>query len=57
MDLATTLAPVLEAARKEAREVDTTGVFPGAAVEALRRSGLFGLTLPPESGGMGGGPV
>jgi alkylation response protein AidB-like acyl-CoA dehydrogenase len=57
MDLATRLAPVQEAARKDAREVDATGAFPRAAVEALRGSGLFGLTLPPESGGMGGGPV
>jgi alkylation response protein AidB-like acyl-CoA dehydrogenase len=57
VDLETRLAPVLEAARGQAREVDATGAFPGAAVGALRGSGLLGLTLPPDSGGLGGGPV
>jgi len=56
MDLSHPLAPVLEAARAHARDVDATGEFPQAAVEALRGSGLFGLTLPSEVGGMGGGP-
>jgi alkylation response protein AidB-like acyl-CoA dehydrogenase len=57
MDLSATLAPVLDAAAQQAREVDATGSFPQAAVDALRGSGLLGLTLPAESGGLGGGPV
>jgi len=57
VDLETRLVPVLVAARGQAREVDATGAFPAAAVDALRGSGLFGLTLPTESGGLGGGPV
>jgi alkylation response protein AidB-like acyl-CoA dehydrogenase len=57
MDLATRLAPVIDAARTHALDVDATGEFPDAAVTALRGSGLFGLTLPTEAGGLGGGPV
>jgi alkylation response protein AidB-like acyl-CoA dehydrogenase len=56
MDLSSPLAPVLEAARAHARDVDATGEFPRAAVDALRGSGLLGLTLPADVGGMGGGP-
>jgi len=56
MDLQTALAPVLEAAREHAPDVDATGAFPQHAVEALRRSGLLGLTLPPDAGGLGAGP-
>ncbi len=56
MDLSGALTPVLEAARNQAREVDATGAFPHAAVGALRDSGLLGLTLPADAGGMGGGP-
>ncbi len=56
MDLTSPLAPVLEAARTHAHEVDATGEFPQVAVDALRESGLFGLTLPADDGGMGGGP-
>jgi alkylation response protein AidB-like acyl-CoA dehydrogenase len=56
MDLSSPLAPVLEAARAHARDVDAAGEFPHAAVDALRGSGLLGLTLPTDAGGMGGGP-
>jgi alkylation response protein AidB-like acyl-CoA dehydrogenase len=56
MDLSARLTPVLEAARGEAKEVDAAGSFPAAAVEALRGSGLLGLTLPTDAGGLGGGP-
>jgi len=37
--------------------VDAEGVFPAAAVDALRVSGLLGLTLPAGVGGLGAGPV
>lgn len=50
------LAPVLDAARKTAADVDATGRFPHEAVDALRASGLLGLTLPTEVGGVGGTP-
>ena len=56
MDVSSSLAPVLEVARAQAKEVDATGAFPQAAVDALRGSGLLGLTLPADVGGMGGGP-
>ena len=56
MDVSGTLAPVLEIASKNAREVDVEGRFPVEAVAALRESGLLGLTLPVEVGGLGGGP-
>jgi alkylation response protein AidB-like acyl-CoA dehydrogenase len=57
MDLSARLEPVLDVARHSAKEVDADGSFPVQAVDALRRSGLLGLTLPAESGGLGGGPV
>lgn len=56
MDLSTRLDPVLAVAREHAREVDAEGRFPEEAVGALRQSGLLGLTLPAEVGGLGGGP-
>jgi alkylation response protein AidB-like acyl-CoA dehydrogenase len=57
MDLNERLAPVLDAARDAAQEVDATASFPDAAVKALRESGLLGLTLPTEVGGLGAGPA
>ncbi|NED99276.1 Rv1679 family acyl-CoA dehydrogenase [Phytoactinopolyspora halotolerans] len=51
------LAPVLDAARAAAPDVDADSRFPHEAVTALRESGLLGLTLPADIGGMGGGPV
>ncbi len=56
MDLSARLEPVLDITRRSAKEVDADGSFPVQAVDALRRSGLLGLTLPTESGGLGGGP-
>src|SRR5439155_7241170 len=50
------LAAVLKVARDSAPQVDRDAAFPGAAVDALRGSGLLGLTLPVEVGGLGGGP-
>lgn len=57
MDLSSRLDPVLAAASQAARDVDTQAQFPAAAVDALRTSGLLGLTLPKEVGGLGGGPA
>jgi alkylation response protein AidB-like acyl-CoA dehydrogenase len=56
VDLSARLDPVLVTAAESAREVDVTGRFPEQAVAALRDSGLLGLTLPVEVGGLGGGP-
>ncbi|MEC3975857.1 Rv1679 family acyl-CoA dehydrogenase [Amycolatopsis sp. H20-H5] len=56
MDVDNWLAPVLKIAGKHAREVDVEGRFPAEAVTALRESGLLGLTLPVEVGGLGAGP-
>jgi len=57
VDVAAALDPVLKAARSDAVEVDATGRFPAAAVKALRASGLLGLTIGAEAGGLGAGPV
>ncbi|GAC1371380.1 MAG: acyl-CoA dehydrogenase family protein [Pseudarthrobacter sp.] len=51
------LADVVQVARVHAERVDTDGVYPVEAVEALRASGLMGLVLPVEAGGAGSGPV
>ncbi|MBA2532581.1 MAG: acyl-CoA dehydrogenase family protein, partial [Nocardioidaceae bacterium] len=56
MDLRDRLEPVLADARESARQVDADGSFPAASVSALRNSGLLGLTLPEEVGGLGAGP-
>ncbi|MGH7750891.1 MAG: acyl-CoA dehydrogenase family protein, partial [Candidatus Dormibacteria bacterium] len=50
------LAPVIAIAAANAASVDTEGRFPGEAVEALRQSGLMGLTLSSAGGGLGGSP-
>jgi len=57
MDLTARLAPVLTAAQAGAHDVDSLAHFPGDAVKALRESGLLGLTLPEEVGGLGAGPA
>ena len=56
MDVTDRLTPVLEIAARHAREVDVEGRYPAEAVQALRESGLLGLTVPAEVGGLGGGP-
>ncbi len=56
MDTSASLAPVLAAARKAAPDVDATGRFPHEAVYELRTSGLLGLSLPREVGGMAARP-
>jgi len=56
VDLDAAVEPVLVVARKFAHEIDVDARFPDEAVDALRSSGLLGLTLPTETGGMGAGP-
>lgn len=56
MDVTARLEPVLAVARETARSVDADARFPAEAVAALRESGLLGLTLPTDVGGLGGGP-
>jgi len=56
VDPSARLTPVLDIAAARAREVDGDGRFPTEAVQALRESGLLGLTLPVEVGGLGAGP-
>jgi alkylation response protein AidB-like acyl-CoA dehydrogenase len=56
MDVSDRLEPVLTVARESARQVDADGTYPLDTVQALRSSGLLGLTLPAEAGGLGGGP-
>ncbi|MET7641180.1 acyl-CoA dehydrogenase family protein [Streptomyces sp. NPDC005438] len=50
--LATDLVPTLA---QHATEADASGAFPRESIEALRDVGLFGLLVPTEYGGMGGG--
>ncbi|MBA3529380.1 MAG: acyl-CoA/acyl-ACP dehydrogenase [Propionibacteriaceae bacterium] len=56
MDLTARLEPVLAVAAEHAHDVDVDARFPEEAVAALRESGLLGLTLPAEVGGLGAGP-
>lgn len=56
MELTPRLDPVISVARESAHDVDTGACFPEKAVVALRQSGLLGLTLPIEAGGLGGSP-
>lgn len=51
------LKQVTQVAAANADQVDTQGVFPSAAVDALRSSGLLGLILPEQVGGLGAGPL
>lgn len=51
LDVAYSLLPILSDA---AREADERAAFPTAPVTALRRSGMLGLLVPAEYGGMGG---
>jgi alkylation response protein AidB-like acyl-CoA dehydrogenase len=57
MDLSNRLEVVLKAAREHAAAVDADARFPAEAVAALRESGLLGLTLPADRGGLGAGPA
>jgi alkylation response protein AidB-like acyl-CoA dehydrogenase len=51
------LKQVTTVAAANAEQVDADGAFPSAAVDALRGSGLLGLILPEEVGGLGAGPL
>ena len=51
------LEQVTTVAAANAAQVDADGAFPVAAVDALRDSGLLGLILPEEVGGLGAGPL
>jgi alkylation response protein AidB-like acyl-CoA dehydrogenase len=57
VDLSSRLEPVLAVASETAHDVDAYAQIPAKAVDALRTSGLFGLTLSEEVGGLGGGPA
>jgi alkylation response protein AidB-like acyl-CoA dehydrogenase len=46
---------VLPTVRELASEADAAGEFPDAHVKLFRESGLLGLVVPEEYGGMGGG--
>ncbi|MFC4494676.1 acyl-CoA dehydrogenase family protein [Streptomyces ovatisporus] len=56
MNLDSTLQPVLATAAEHAADVDAEGRFPAESVSALASSGLLGLTVGEEDGGLGGGP-
>jgi alkylation response protein AidB-like acyl-CoA dehydrogenase len=51
------LAQVTAVAAAHADQVDTNGTFPVDSVAALRSSGLLGLVISEEDGGMGAGPI
>jgi alkylation response protein AidB-like acyl-CoA dehydrogenase len=51
------LAEVTAVAAAHAAQVDTDGAFPIDAVQALRTSGLLGLVISEDAGGMGAGPA
>jgi alkylation response protein AidB-like acyl-CoA dehydrogenase len=51
------LQPVVADAERYAVAVDAGARFPEETVAALTDSGLMGLTLPKEHGGLGAGPV
>lgn len=53
-DVDQVLPDVLEVVREHATATDEAAEFPVAALEALRRSGLLGLLVPAEHGGLGG---
>lgn len=51
------VAQVTAIAAAHAEQVDTDGAYPVDSVAALRASGLLGLVISEEAGGMGAGPV
>jgi len=57
MDVISRLDDVLPLAAADADATDREGQFPQRTVTALGESGLLGLTLSPEVGGLGAGPV
>lgn len=57
MELRDRLEPVISVAAEHAASVDQEARFPAEAVSALRDSGLMGLTLPADVGGLDGTPL
>lgn len=57
VDVISRLDAVLAVAAEDADATDRKGEFPARTVTALRESGLLGLTMPREVGGLGAGPV
>jgi len=57
MEIRERLGPVLEIASAEAAAADQEARFPTATVQALRESGLLGLTVDADAGGLGAGPA
>ncbi|MEH0935376.1 acyl-CoA dehydrogenase family protein [Micromonospora psammae] len=53
-DLRDRVAAVLPVIRDEAAKIDEQAVFPTGGLAALRDSGLMGLLVPAEYGGLGG---
>jgi acyl-CoA dehydrogenase len=53
--LGSRLAAVLPVIRDQARVIDEQATFPARGLAALRESGLLGLLVPAEYGGLGGG--
>ncbi|MGG2460875.1 acyl-CoA dehydrogenase family protein [Streptomyces sp. RGM 3693] len=53
-DLTARLAEVAEVAERHAARTDRAAEFPTDALDALRRTGLLGLLVPAEHGGLGG---
>lgn len=51
------VAQVTAVAAVHAQQVDTDGTYPVDSVAALRSSGLLGLVISDDAGGMGAGPV
>ncbi|MFJ9413729.1 acyl-CoA dehydrogenase family protein [Streptomyces sp. NPDC101227] len=54
LDLTSRLAEVAEVTEQHARRTDRAAEFPVDALAALRRTGLLGLLVPAEYGGLGG---
>jgi alkylation response protein AidB-like acyl-CoA dehydrogenase len=57
MSLDDQLQPVVDVAAQHAVSVDRDARFPEEAIDALRGSGLLGLTLPGSIGGLDGSPA
>lgn len=53
-DLRRRLADVLPVVREHARVIDEDAIFPARNLAVLRESGLLGLLVPAEEGGLGG---
>ncbi|GAA5103255.1 acyl-CoA dehydrogenase family protein [Nocardia iowensis] len=54
VDVDSRLAVVVEVVEQHVRSTDRDATFPVAALDALRRTGLLGLLVSPEYGGLGG---